>query len=105
MIYDVPIVVHERPAPGSVVGRTGDPSALLNAYCGKLEVYNTTFWASLQAGSRADAMVELPLHYPAIVGGCAVDLDGKRYEVGRAQLGHDDAGLPITCLTMQEVVA
>lgn len=104
MIYDVPIVVYERPAPGSVVGRTDSPSVLLNAYCGKLDVYNTTFWASLQAGSRADAMVELPLHYPQAVGGCSVDLDGKRYEVSRAQLGHDNIGLPVTRLTLQEVI-
>ena len=61
MIYDTPIEVLRLPdAVGSPL--QGKLIPVFSAYCAEKEVYHARFWESVQAGSRVDALVELPLH-------------------------------------------
>ena len=61
MIYDTPITILKLP---DNVGTPlqGKPEKVFSAYCGEKEVYHGRFWESVQAGSRIDTLVELPLH-------------------------------------------
>lgn len=99
MIYDTPITILKLP---DTVGTPmqGKLEPVFAAYCGKKEVYHTRYWESVQAGSRIDRMVELPLHRNVYAGMFAKYAD-HIYSIEQAQLGEDDDGLPVTILSLK----
>lgn len=99
MIYDIPITVLKLP------DRVGTPlqgklQPVFAAYCGELEVYHRRYWEAVQAGSRIDAMVELPLHRPVAAGLFARYKD-HIYSIEQAQFGRDENLLPVTTLSLK----
>lgn len=99
MIYDVPITILKLP---DNVGTPlqGKLEPVFTAFCGEMEVYHRRYWESVQAGSRIDTMVELPLHRNADAGMFALYKDHV-YSIEQAQLGRDADGLPITTLSLK----
>lgn len=99
MIYDMPITVcklksgHGIPIPGSL-----EPA--FSAYCGEMQVYHGRYWASVQAGTRVDTMVEIPLHRDVEATMFAKFKD-HFYSIEQAQLGKDEDGLPVTILSLK----
>ena len=99
MIYDKPITVCKLkdgqgiPLPGSLV-------PVFSAYCGELQVYHGRYWASVQAGSRIDTMVEIPLHRDVDATMFAKFKD-HYYSIEQAQFVHDKDGLPVTILSLK----
>lgn len=103
MIYDTPITVMKLP---DNVGTPmqGKLETVFSAYCGKKEVYHKRFWESVQAGSRIDRLVELPLHRNADAGMFA-QFEEHIYSIEQAQFGEDDDGLPVTILSLKRAEA
>ena len=103
MIYDTPITVLKLP---DTVGTPiqGKLESVFSAFCGQKEVYHARFWESVQAGSRIDAMVELPLHRNADAGMFARYKD-HIYSIEQAQFGSDADGLPVTILSLKRAEA
>ena len=99
MIYDTPITVCKLkdgvgiPLPGSL-----EPK--FSAYCGEMQVYQGRYWASVQAGSRIDTMVEIPLHRD-VTAAMFAKFKGHYYSIEQAQFGKDDDGLPVTILSLK----
>ncbi len=99
MIYDTPITVLKLP-DNAGIPLQGNLQATFNAFCGEKEVYHRRFWESVQAGSRIDAIVELPLHRQVDAGMFARYKDHV-YSIEQAQFGKDENGLPITTLSLK----
>lgn len=100
MIYDTPITVLKLPDNiGTPI--QGKLEKVFSAYCGELTVYHTRFWKSVQAGSRIDAMVELPM-LRAVKAGMFAQYKGHVYSVEQAQFAKDEDGLPITVLSLRQ---
>lgn len=99
MIYDTEITVFKLP---DNVGTPlqGELQAVFNAFCGEKEVYHRRFWESVQAGSRIDIMVELPLHRD-VDAGMFAKFRSHMYSIEQAQFGKDDNDLPITTLSLK----
>lgn len=99
MIYDTEITVFKLP---DNVGTPlqGKLQAVFNAFCGEKEVYHRRFWESVQAGSRIDIMVELPLHRD-VDAGMFAKFRNHMYSIEQAQFGKDDNDLPITTLSLK----
>ena len=98
MIYDVPIAILKLPDNvGTPV--QGKLVPVFKAYCCEKEVFHARYWASVQAGSRVDALVELPLHRN-VDAGMYARLKCHIYSVEQAQFGHDGDGLPVTVLSL-----
>lgn len=99
MIYDTPIIIAKLP---DNVGTPlhGKLQRLYGAFCGEKEVYHRRFWESVQAGSRVDLLVELPLHRTVDAGMFARYKD-HIYSIEQAQFGKDENGLPITTLSLK----
>lgn len=99
MIYDTEIVIAKLP---DNVGTPlqGKLQAVFMAFCGEKEVYHRRFWESVQAGSRIDIMVELPLHR-SIDAGMFAKYKDHVYSVEQAQFGKDEYLLPITTLSLK----
>ena len=98
MIYDIPITVLKLPDNvGTPV--QGKLVPVFNAYCCEKEVFHARYWASVQAGSRVDTLVELPLHRN-VDAGMFARFKGHIYSVEQAQFGHDGDGLPVTILSL-----
>lgn len=99
MIYDKPIDVKKLPdGVGTIL--QGKLQPVFSAYCGEREVYHRRYWEAVQAGSRVDALVELPFHREAEAGMFA-KYDGHIYSIEQAQFGKDADGLPITTLSLK----
>lgn len=100
MIYDTPITVLKLP---DSVGTPfqGKLEKVFSAYCGELTVYHTRFWESVQAGSRVDAMVELPM-LRAVNAGMFAQYKGHIYSIEQAQFSKDADDLPITVLSLKQ---
>lgn len=98
MIYDTPITVLKLPDNIGVIIQ-GTPEPVFDAYCGELTVYHTRFWESVQAGSRIEAMVELPLHRD-VRAGMYAKLRGHLYLISQAQFEKDENQLPVTVLSL-----
>ena len=98
MIYDTAITVLKLPdnVGTPVQGRL---IPLFTAYCGEKEVFHARYWASVQAGSRIDVLVELPLHRN-VDAGMFARYKNHIYSIEQAQFGHDDCGLPATFLSL-----
>ena len=99
MIYDTPITVLKLPDD---VGTPlqGKLILFLDAFCGEKEVYHKRFWESVQAGSRVDLLVELPLHRN-IDAGMFAKYKAHIYSIEQAQFGKDKDQLPITTLSLK----
>jgi hypothetical protein len=103
MIYDIPIEIMKLP-DGVGTLMQGNPEPVFSAYCGEMTVYHTRFWESIQAGSRIDAMVELPLHRNVTAGMYAL-FRGHIHSIEQAQLEKDENALPVTILSLQRMEA
>lgn len=103
MIYDTPITIQKLPddVGTPIQGKLED---VFSAFCGELTVYHARFWESVQAGSRIDAMVELPLRRNADAGMFARYKD-HIYSIEQAQFEEDRDGLPITVLSLKRAEA
>lgn len=100
MIYDTPIVILRLPnTTGTLI--QGDLERVFSAYCRELEVYHTRFWEAVQAGSRIDYLVELPLHRKTVSAGLFAQYGGHIYSIEQIQFGRDRDGLPITTLSLK----
>lgn len=99
MIYDTPITVLKLP---DNVGTPlqGKLQATFVAFCGEKEVYHRRFWESVQAGSRVDLMVEVPLRRK-VEAGMFAHFRGSIYSIEQVQFGQDADGLPITTLSLK----
>lgn len=99
MIYDTPITLLKLP---DNVGTPlqGKLVPFLYAFCGEKEVYHKRFWESVQAGSRVDLLVELPLRRNVDAGMFAKYKD-HIYSIEQAQFGKDENQLPITTLSLK----
>lgn len=98
MIYDIPITIMQLPANvGAII--QGEPVPVFDAYCGEKTVYHTRFWESVQAGSRIETMVELPLHRD-VRAGMYAKLKGHLYVISQAQFDSDEFQLPVTVLSL-----
>lgn len=98
MIYDTLITIMQLPANVGTIYQ-GNPERVFDAFCGELTVYHTRFWESVQAGSRIEAMVELPLHRD-IRAGMYAKLKGHLYVISQAQFEKDEFQLPVTVLSL-----
>lgn len=101
MIYDTPIIIAKLP------DNVGIPlqsklQRLYGAFCGEMEVYHKRYWEAVQAGSRIDVMVEMPLHRNVDAGMFARYKD-HTYSIEQAQFGKDANGLPITTLSLKRL--
>ena len=99
MIYDTPVQILQLP------GTVGTPlqgklEPVFSAYCGEMEVYHSRYWESVQAGSRIDTMIEIPLHRSCDASTFALYKE-HIYSIEQAQFGHDDDGLPVTILSLK----
>lgn len=99
MIYDTPITVLRLPDDVGIPLR-GKLEKVFSAYCGSKEVYHKRFWESVQAGSRIDFLVELPLHRNVDAGMFAL-YKGHIYSIEQTQFGEDDDGMPVTILSLK----
>lgn len=99
MIYDTPIAILKLPE-GVGTPLQGKLVPSLNAFCGEKEVYHKRFWESVQAGSRVDLLVELPLHRE-IDAGMFAKYKGHIYSIEQVQFGKDENLLPITTLSLK----
>lgn len=99
MIYDKPITILALPdtvgipLPGALIPK-------FTAFCGELTVYHSRFWESVQAGSRIDTMVELPLRRN-VDAGMFAKYGEHIYSIEQAQFQKDSDGHPITVLSLK----
>lgn len=100
MIYDKPIHVLKLP---DNVGTTiqGKLLPVFTAFCGEMTVFHSRFWGAVQAGSRIDVMVELPLHRKNADAGMYAKYEGHIYSIEQAQYQTDENQLPVTVLSMK----
>lgn len=101
MIYDTRIDLFRLPDGIGTINQAAQLIPVHWAYCAELEVYSTTYYKSLMAGSLIDKMVELPGLAPVKPGSFA-DIKGKLYRVERVQDSKDENGLPVYRLTLQK---
>lgn len=99
MIYDIPIVILKLPRDFGTPMQ-GPLCPVFSAYCGEAEVYHRRYWESVQAGSRIDTMVELPLHRD-VVANMFAKFKGHIYSIEQAQFGKDENQLPVTILSLK----
>ena len=100
MIYDKQITVLKLPAD---VGTPlqGKLQKVFDAWCGEMTVFHARFWEAVQAGSRIDAMVEIPLHRRSVDAGSFAEYEGHIFSVEQVQYQTDGNGLPVTVLSMK----
>ena len=72
--------------------------------CAEVTVYTRRYWTSVQAGSRIDRMVEIPLRRDILATEYAL-FDGHLYRIEEAQHTEDADGLPITRLSLRRMEA
>lgn len=103
MIYDTPIIIAKLPDD---VGTPlqGKLQRLYGAFCGEKEVFHRRYWEAVQAGSRVDLLVEMPLHQ-AVDAGMYARYKDRTYSIEQAQFGKDTDGLPITTLSLMRTEA
>lgn len=100
MIYDKPIEILKLPDD---VGTPlqGKLQPVFSAFCGEMTVFHSRFWESVQAGSRIDVMVELPLHRKNADAGMFARYEGHIYSIEQAQYQKDGNQLPVTVLSLK----
>lgn len=101
MIYDLPITICIPPegfgAPFQ--GRLTVKAAYL---CAEQTVFHRRYWESVQAGTRVDRMVQIPLRRDVAATEYAL-LDGHLYRIEEVQLTNDSDGLPVTNLSLRRM--
>ena len=99
MIYDKQITLLKLP---DNVGTPlhGNLQAVETGWCAEKEVYHRRYWESVQAGSRIDTLVQLPLHR-TVEAGMFARYKEHIYSIEQAQFGSDDMGLPVTILSLK----
>lgn len=100
MIYDTPIKILDLPA-GVGTPLQGKLKPVFDAWCGEMTVFHNRFWEAVQAGSRIDVMVEIPLHRRDVDAGSFAKYQGHIYSVEQAQFQTDSNGLPVTVLSLK----
>ena len=100
MIYDKQIAILRLP-PGIGTPIQGKLEPVFTAFCGEMTVYHSRFWEAVQAGSRIDVMVELPLHRKNADAGLFAKYEGHIYSIEQAQYQKDSNGLPVTVLSLK----
>lgn len=100
MIYDKPISVLKLPDD---VGTPlqGKLKKVFDAWCGEMTVFHGRYWEAVQAGSRIDVMVEIPLHRKDADAGFFAKYEGHVYSIEQVQYQTDSNGLPVTVLSMK----
>lgn len=100
MIYDKPIEILKLPDD---VGTPlqGKLQPVFSAFCGEMTVFHSRFWEAVQAGSRIDVMVQLPLHRKNADAGMFVRYEGHIYSIKQAQYQKDENQLPVTVLSLK----
>ena len=100
MIYDKPIQILKLP---DNVGTPiqGKLQPVFSAFCGEMTVFHNRFWEAVQAGSRIDAMVELPLHRKKAGAGMFARYEGHIYSLEQVQFQKDSNQLPVTVMSMK----
>lgn len=100
MIYDKPVSILSLPDNvGTPIQGKLEP--VFTAFCGEMTVYHKRFWESVQAGSRIDSMVELPLHRKSATAGMFARYEGHIYSIEQAQYTKDENQLPVTVLSLK----
>ena len=100
MTYDKPIQILKLPDNiGTPI--QGKLLPVFTAFCGEMTVFHNRFWEAVQAGSRIDVMVELPLHRKQADAGMFAKYDGHIYSIEQAQYQKDENQLPVTVLSMK----
>lgn len=100
MIYSTPIQVLQLPADAGTPIQ-GKLEPVYSAFCGEMTVFHNRFWEAVQAGSRIDVMVELPLHRKNTDAGMFARYEGHIYSVEQVQFQKDEHQLPVTVLSMK----
>ena len=101
MIYDKQIKVLRLPDGVGTISQAKQLVQVFSAYCGELEVYHRRYWEAVQAGSRVDCMVELPLHRKDAEAAMFAAYGSRLWEIVQAQFGEDEQGLPVTRLSLK----
>ena len=100
MIYDKPIQILKLPDDvGTPI--QGKLQPVFSAFCGEMTVFHSRFWESVQAGSRIDVMVELPLHRKNVEAEMYAKYENHIYRIEQAQFPTDENQLPVTVLSMK----
>lgn len=100
MIYDKQIQILKLPDNiGTPI--QGKLLPVFTAFCGEMTVFHKRFWEAVQAGSRIDVMVELPLHRKNADAGMFAKYDGHIYSIEQAQYQKDENQLPVTVLSLK----
>ena len=100
MIYSTPITILRMPSNiGTPIQAPLEP--VFSAFCGEMTVFHARFWEAIQAGSRIDVMVEIPLHRKEADAGCFARYEGHIYSIEQAQFQKDSDGLPVTVLSLK----
>lgn len=100
MIYDKPIQILKLPDDVGTPMR-GKLQPVFTAFCGEMTVFHARFWNSVQAGSRIDVMVELPLHRKNVEAECYASYEGHIHRIEQVQYQTDENQLPVTVLSMK----
>lgn len=100
MIYDTPITVYTLPPGVGTLLQGQKLVPVFSAYCGELEVYHSRYWESVQAGSRVDRLVQLPM-LRNVTAAMYAKYDGHVHEIAQAQFTKDHDGLPVTILSLR----
>lgn len=100
MIYDKPIQILKLP---DNVGTPiqGKLQPVFTAFCGEMTVYHNRFWEAIQAGSRIDIMVELPLHRKNADAGMFARYENHIYSIEQTQYQKDESQHPVTVLSLK----
>lgn len=101
MIYDTPITICKL-RPGAAIPLPGTLEPAFTVYCGEMQVYHSRYWESVQAGSRIDTMVEIPLHRE-VDATMFAKFKKHYYSIEQAQFGKDEDGLPVTILSLKRM--
>lgn len=100
MIYEKPIEILKLPDNvGTPLQGTLRP--VFSAFCGEMTVFHSRFWEAVQAGSRIDVMVELPLHRKNVSAGMFARYEGHIFSIEQAQFQKDNNQLPVTVLSLK----
>lgn len=100
MIYDTPIQILKLPDNvGTPIQAKLEP--VFCAFCGEMTVFHSRFWEAVQAGSRIDLMVELPLHRKGADAGRFARVGCHIYSIEQAQYQKDANQLPVTVLSLK----
>ena len=74
-------------------------------YYAEITLFHRRYWEALQAGSRVDRMVQIPMGYDVLPASYVVLEDRHVYRIEEAQYTRDADNLPVTNLTLRRMEA